>query len=38
VGPYVIDRFGLIEDGPVTQKKAFDSMGFDSETGESILD
>jgi hypothetical protein len=38
VRPFVTDRFGLIEESPVTQKKAFDSMRFDSESGEWVLD
>jgi hypothetical protein len=38
VRPFVTDQFGLIEESPVTQKKALDSMRFDSESGEWVLD
>jgi hypothetical protein len=38
VRPFVTDRFGLIEEAPVTQKKAYDSMRFDSESGEWVLE
>jgi hypothetical protein len=37
VRPFVTDRFGLIEESPVTQKKAYDSMRFDPESGEWVL-
>jgi hypothetical protein len=38
VRPFVTLQFGLIEESPVTQKKAFDAMRFDSESGEWVLD
>jgi hypothetical protein len=38
VRPFVTDRFGLIEEAPLTQKKAYDSMRLDPESGEWILD
>jgi hypothetical protein len=34
VRPFVTDQFGLIEEAPLTRKKAFDSMRFDPESGE----
>ena len=38
VRPLVTGQFGMIEESPVTQKKAFDSMRFDAESGEWVLD
>ena len=38
IRPYVTDRFGLTEEAPVTQKKAYDSMRFDPESGEWVLE
>jgi hypothetical protein len=38
VRPFLTGRFGLIEEAPVTQEKAYDAMRFDSESGEWILD
>jgi hypothetical protein len=38
VRPFVTNQFGLIEEAPVTEKQAFDSMRFDPESGEWILD
>jgi hypothetical protein len=38
VRPFVTHQFGLIEESPVTEKNAYDSMRFDPESGEWILD
>jgi hypothetical protein len=38
VRPFILGQFGLIEKAPVTQERAFDSMRFDPESGEWVLD
>jgi hypothetical protein len=38
IRPFVTHQFGLVEESPVTEKNAYDSMRFDPESGEWVLD
>jgi hypothetical protein len=38
VRPFVIDRFGLFEEAPGSQQRAYDSMKLDHDTGEWVLE
>jgi hypothetical protein len=38
VRPFVTDRFGLEEEAPITESRAYNSMRFEQESGEWVLD
>jgi hypothetical protein len=38
VRPFVVGHLGLVESAPVTEERAFESMRFDPESGEWVLD